>query len=355
MAPPVVVYVVAAVAAVGAVVAFKEFVYEPHLAPKIERWAEGFLAKRKAAKERKLKAKKQAVPVAASQAEDVAASMSSLNNQSTYELETLVANEVTEWRNQIDVARAEGMSTLRQRRPVSMPLDESNIIIPYDPITPTHVLFDDGLSVISTTSTMSSRVPTPLDNSHSTLSHQSFRAPPPPNNVQAPPTPDPSVRAPSPVLSRAPSAAGSAAGSGSNPFISPSDPEPLTMSYPSPHQVPSLSLSHRVDLDADVELLSAPSSSRPVSPSAFSESAFSQTDEQAFHSFTMSPSPMQPPTRSLSSFPTSPMTLSPQHISSGSELGVSDTDDDELERWSNAGSDIIGSESSWASAGVRSR
>ncbi|KAJ7049890.1 hypothetical protein C8F01DRAFT_1238197 [Mycena amicta] len=365
MPPPVVIYVVVAVATISAAVAFKEFVYEPHIAPKLERWAENFLEKRRIQKEKnKAKNQKRAVPVPASGEGN--ADAESMDNKSTYELETLVANEVTQWRDQIDIGRGEGMSTLRQRRPASTPLDESNIVIPYDPMTPTHVLFDDSLSVVSpstTTSTMSSRVATPLSNSHSTLSHESFRSPPSPlgnaRNVQAPPTPEPSVHySPSPTPRRAPSL--------DNPFTfspAPSDP------FSSPHHVPSLSLSHPVDLAADaehdLELLSAPSSSRPSSPSAFSESAFSHSEEQVFHSFTMSPSmmlgsaspsPLQHP-RSIASFPTSPEQShhSLSHLSeSGSEIGV----DDDLERWSNAGSEIMGSEimgseSSWASAGAR--
>ncbi|KAG1836002.1 hypothetical protein DFJ58DRAFT_819771 [Suillus subalutaceus] len=48
MPAPVAVCVVAAIAGVAAVIAFHEFVFEPHIAPAIERWAEDFLAKRRA-------------------------------------------------------------------------------------------------------------------------------------------------------------------------------------------------------------------------------------------------------------------------------------------------------------------
>lgn len=37
-----------AIATVATVIAFHQFVYEPHIAPAIERWAEDFLAKRRA-------------------------------------------------------------------------------------------------------------------------------------------------------------------------------------------------------------------------------------------------------------------------------------------------------------------
>lgn len=48
MPAPVAVCVVAAIAGVAAVIVFYEFVFEPHIAPAIERWAEDFLAKRRA-------------------------------------------------------------------------------------------------------------------------------------------------------------------------------------------------------------------------------------------------------------------------------------------------------------------
>ncbi|KAF7288623.1 hypothetical protein MIND_01429000 [Mycena indigotica] len=344
MAPPVVVYVVVAVSVVGAALAFKEFVYEPHIAPRVERWAEDFVNKRKAKKAAKQRTR-EAVPVGVRPGSSAGTetgkggegrrsmTVTDLDTKNTYELETMVAQEVSQWREQVQV-RSEGVSTLRQRRPASA-LDESNVILPYDPMEPTHVLFDDSLSVSSPGSSISSRVPTPLSNS--TLSNQSFRTPPPPPPVafQAPPTPDPSVHASSPVPD--------------NPFEDGSD------LFSSPAHVPSLSLSHPVDLAADaehdLELLSAPSSSapsdssRPVSPSAFSESAFSTTDEQVFHSFTMSPSMMLGAASIGPSFPASPAVNS-LGMSSGSEIG-----DDELDRWSNAGSDSIGSESSWTSAG----
>ncbi|KAF7318587.1 hypothetical protein HMN09_00369200 [Mycena chlorophos] len=376
MAPPVVVVVVSTIAAVGVAVAFHQFVYEPHIAPRVERWAENFLEKRRAKRR-----SREGVPVATASGSGSGAGHGhgqdgsglgfgaegmSETGRSTYELENLVKNEVAQWRSQVSVSQGlgEGTATLRQRHAagrVSTPLDESNTMIPYDPLTPTaagptHVLFDDSMSVsaISPTSSMSSRVGTPLSSSRSTLSHQSFRAPPPMPQAQAPPTPDPSVRALSP-LQRAPSAAGSAA----NPFSSPADrdlraPSVSSSAFASPMLVPSLSLSHPVDLAADaerdLELLSAPSSStssRPSSPSAFSDSAFSHSDEQVFHSFTMSPS-MTMGGGSGSAGLGSPF------VQARSEISAHEHDhDDELERWSNAGSEIL-SESSWASAGARS-
>ncbi|KAF7347100.1 hypothetical protein MVEN_01464100 [Mycena venus] len=344
-------YVLAAVGTVAAGLAFKEFVYEPHIAPRVERWAEEFLAKRKA--RRMKRAGKQAVAVPSTSGAGAGAGASvgandtdldagvDADGKSTYELENLVADEVRQWRSQVDV-HATASSGLRHRKTrsstVGSALDESNIIIPYDTLTPTHILFDptDGLSVSSpaSTSTMSSRVatPGPGPSPHSTLSHSTFRTPPPPPVMQAPPTPEPSVHgAPSPSAtpSRSP-----ARGPTPNQEQHAPEQDPFLFSISSPHHVPSLSLSHPLDLDLesdrDLELLSAPSS-RPTSP--FSDGDFSVSQEhehEQFHSFTLSPGPEL---RVLSA--------------SGSEADAED-----LERWSTTGSEVSGSESSWASAGA---
>ncbi|KAJ7075605.1 hypothetical protein B0H15DRAFT_934634 [Mycena belliarum] len=339
------IYVLAAIGSVAAGLAFKEFVYEPHIAPRVERWAEEFLANRRARKMQR--AGFAAVPVPSHSGkhsdyghgdgrEDTEA-----DARSTYELESLVANEVRSWRAQVDAGRGEG-SGLRHRKNGSMTaLDESNIIIPYSPMTPTHVLFDpaEAMSLAASspvsTSTMSSRVPTPSP--HSTLSH-SFRMPPPPGTMQAPPTPEPSTHG-SPAHTPLPIPANTSVLAPPAPptaFLSavlpePQDPFLSSSEMHSPHHVPSLSLSHPLDLAADaerdLELLSAPASSRPVSP--FSElSAFSQShdDTDAFQSFTLSPGPELT-------------------VLSASEAGSEAGDD----RWSNADSEISGS--SWASAG----
>ncbi|KAJ7615873.1 hypothetical protein FB45DRAFT_934830 [Roridomyces roridus] len=329
-APAVVgVYVLAAVGTVAAGVAFKEFVYEPHIAPRIERWAENFLARREA---RKRARNAIAVPVSSSDGSSkrdgddgrgLGDEGGSFDGKSTYELESLISQEVRQWREGVDVGPSSG---LRHRRTGGAPpaLDESNIIIPYSPMSPTHVLFDpnDGLSVSSPTSTISSRVPTPA----STLSHESFRAPPP-----QVPTPDPSVRG-SPTRALASSARTDIV-----------DTDPCS----SPSHVPSLSLSHPLDLEseADLALLSAstPTSSRPVSP--FSD--FSSTSQigggggghEQFYSFASMSTVSPEITLGV---------LSASESGSGSEAG--DELDADLDRWSNAGSEISGS--SWASVGV---
>ncbi|KAJ7622593.1 hypothetical protein DFH06DRAFT_1305573 [Mycena polygramma] len=342
------VYVLAAVGTVAATLAFKEFVYEPHIAPRVERWAEEFLAKREARRMRRAGGSAVAVPSSPGNGGDVGFGAGSGmdyagDNKSTYELESLVANEVRQWRSQVDLTRGEGASGLRHRKTGSSTisaLDESNIIIPYDAMTPTHVLFDpaDGLSTCSPTSTMGSRVPTPSP--ASTLSHSAFRAPPP---MQAPPTPEPSVHGSpfsspfsSPVPDSPPQTAAAA-----DVFVSRAAPSPTAFPAPdaaedpfaSPHHVPSLSLSHPLDLDAeDLEILSAPSS-RPSSPfSEFSALSRGGAQEDEFHSFTLSPGPER-------------TVLSASTSAAGSEAG----DELDLERWSNAGSEVSGSESSWAS------
>jgi hypothetical protein len=50
-------------------------------------------------------------------ANDSGTDAGNVDNRSTYELESLVANEVMQWRSQVPVSRGEG-STLRQRKNV---------------------------------------------------------------------------------------------------------------------------------------------------------------------------------------------------------------------------------------------
>ncbi|TFK96804.1 hypothetical protein BDV98DRAFT_471331, partial [Pterulicium gracile] len=93
-------------------------VYEPHIAPKIEVWAESFIANRAAKRRRR-----EGVSVGVSAASDHdesplvprGASISGGSvrrderSSSTYELETMVSKEVDEWRT--EVQRSQG-STL---------------------------------------------------------------------------------------------------------------------------------------------------------------------------------------------------------------------------------------------------
>ncbi|EMD40310.1 hypothetical protein CERSUDRAFT_91025 [Gelatoporia subvermispora B] len=144
------IYVAAALGAVAAGLAFKEFVYEPHIAPRVEAWAEAFVERR-----RRHRALRRgpilAQPVGDGTDEHRARrSSDSFKDKkddedsgdeggigSSLEMEELVAKEVDTWRNSIR------QSTLRQRRPTST-MDQSNIAIPYPLMTPTHVLFDSS-------------------------------------------------------------------------------------------------------------------------------------------------------------------------------------------------------------------
>ncbi|KAJ7737936.1 hypothetical protein B0H16DRAFT_1730104 [Mycena metata] len=377
-APAVVgVYVLAAVGSVAAGLAFKEFVYEPHIAPRVERWAEEFLAKRQARRARRAVA----VPAECNYnlgddaGTDAGTDADAGDGKSTYELESLVENEVRQWRAQV----GEG-SGLRHRKRVPAPgvgslmagsaLDESNILIPYFPMSPTHVhvLFDpatDALSVADTdshsVSGASSRVPTPAPSS-SLLSRLTFRTPPPQPAVgRAPPTPEPSVRgrgSPAPSLPRTPvptlnNTQAPDAFDASNTYAYTYAGAGGAAAFTSPHHVPSLSLSHPLDPDEqDVELLSAPSSSAPSERADPPFSELSRAHSQSSHS----PFVLSPEFRTLSSVSSpvhSPFILSSElgtfspdmglrtlssSSESGSELGEGD------EAWSQSGS-------SWASAG----
>ncbi|KAK7026345.1 hypothetical protein R3P38DRAFT_1040574 [Favolaschia claudopus] len=425
-APAVAVYVLAAVGTVAAGLAFKEFVYEPHIAPKIEKWAEDFLARRRARKtKRSAAAVSVAVPSGGGGAGEggeggYADDKRSGAEASVYEMEDLVGEEVRQWRSQVHESIALGQeggvgAGLRQRRRNTArsaggvsALDESNIIIPYDTLTPTHVLFDpteDALtasspspSPTSSTSTLSSRAPTPAQRVAPQQPH--FASPPISAQAQAPLTPDLSLRALFPPaqsslsLSRSPSSHAQDAPPlpCSNPFLSStstSTPAPA-VSYPSPHAVPSLSLAHPAAADAaldmELELVSAPASeagmsefgaassvgmsdeARPESPfsefsvggsSAVSSSAGSGAgsqpgaEQEQFYSFTMSPR------GDVGSLPTtfsppvdaSSLTFSPPGMEFAVLSASSSEAGDEEERWSHAGSEVSGS--SWASAGGR--
>ncbi|TRM67762.1 hypothetical protein BD626DRAFT_534075 [Schizophyllum amplum] len=108
------VYVLAIVGTVAAGLAFKEFVYEPHIAPKIEQWAEEFLERRRRSRFRTLN-RPYEVPFFDTDGLDDKRSDSTaandLDDKKTFELEQLVTKEVHEWRKEVE------RSTLRQRKP----------------------------------------------------------------------------------------------------------------------------------------------------------------------------------------------------------------------------------------------
>ncbi|KAF8555543.1 hypothetical protein OG21DRAFT_1483791 [Imleria badia] len=169
MAPPAVVYVFAAVVGVAAVFAFKEFVYEPHIAPTLEAWAEDFLERRRAARSRRASA----VPVRSSRRRNSSASSDSRPHDNDpqrdlgqservlgphdfsvdgFELEALASREVDDWRNEVLRSQERTRDGLRNRRTnrlrdefdgfdsVSTTLDESFASLTHTPLASTHVI-----------------------------------------------------------------------------------------------------------------------------------------------------------------------------------------------------------------------
>ncbi|KIP03079.1 hypothetical protein PHLGIDRAFT_16121 [Phlebiopsis gigantea 11061_1 CR5-6] len=136
MPPPVYVAVAGVVIVFAAAIAFKEFVYTPHIAPKVEAWQE--------TRQRRSRRRQPAPVPASSQDSDddddkppvrgTGADTGRPDNfgEMSVELQDLVASEQAEWQS------SSGKNTLRQRRgrPASV-LDESNVFVPYDPISPT--------------------------------------------------------------------------------------------------------------------------------------------------------------------------------------------------------------------------
>ncbi|KAF8178039.1 hypothetical protein BJ912DRAFT_671819 [Pholiota molesta] len=205
------VYVLAIVGTVGAVLAFKEFVYEPHIAPAIDRWKLEYRTARDARRRRlamevsqdgsdsdllmsETRKKPNGKPSDKYSDDDdsddeahgkgattgtshsfmkggllIRRSTLVAKSQVDVELDDLVAHEVNQWRNEVPG------QVLRQRKNVSEhTMDESIQPIPYAPLSPsrtTHVVFDAA-------------APTPSPpNSHMRLS-----SPPPPHIASAPPT-----------------------------------------------------------------------------------------------------------------------------------------------------------------------
>ncbi|OCH89983.1 hypothetical protein OBBRIDRAFT_835353 [Obba rivulosa] len=196
------IYLAAVVGAVAAGIAFKELVYEPHIAPKVEAWAEAFVERR-----RRRRALRQGPILAQPVHEDGHESRGRRSSDAfddknqdgdrlgySVELEQLVAKEVDEW-------RSSGQSTLRQRRTTNT-MDQSNTFLPYRPMSPTHVLFDSSDPVIPSSSippgglsrarslsgsqrlsTNNSAQPTPHVQSRDLPTDDSFNIPRPPTSI----------------------------------------------------------------------------------------------------------------------------------------------------------------------------
>ncbi|KAI5987748.1 hypothetical protein F5J12DRAFT_866725 [Pisolithus orientalis] len=199
--------VVAVVAGVAALAAFHHFVYEPHIAPTLEAWAEDFVARRRAARgavpiptpTRRRRRRRQHSPSSSSSPNsrnsspatsgahgsprvDPSATRTrratrrttrtrgrtgrSFDDAESYELEGLIANDVEEWRN--EVRRSQGEAGLRRRRGfglggrmnnpsdhdfdhMSTTLDESFTELTHTPIAPTHVISNVSSPISSDT------------------------------------------------------------------------------------------------------------------------------------------------------------------------------------------------------------
>ncbi|RDB20079.1 hypothetical protein Hypma_013087 [Hypsizygus marmoreus] len=347
------VYFIAVIGTIAAGVAFKEFVYDPHIAPILEQWAEEFVAMRQANRRRKAAV---AMPVPLRNDEDHLPSLRRSKQprskhsdsgdeggdaRQSIELENLVAKEVREWRTEVNRSQIRG---LRHRSNAGLSrsthaLDESTDRISIVPMSPTHVIFDPSLPS-TPSSTLPSTAASPstrVSKLHDSISQPATRSQPPPVVIGRLPTPDPSTHA-----------------------------SPLGAIHAplSPASIPSLSQAYPLELDLEqgLELLSAPSS-RPDSPfSALSHPLSAQDTAQSnsnYYSFSSpnanSPnfaSPLaRPPSRSISDLDflsdlEEHGPLSPRSFASDvSTFDEPHTDD-------GARSEISGS--SWASGGVHS-
>lgn len=131
MAPPVLVLAGGAVIAVGGIVAFHQFIYEPHIAPKLEIFIENWL------EQRRIKRRQRTRPVSFGDEGDVPAASSSRSRAtSQVEMDTISAPlRVTS----IDTGLSE--ANLRRRNNAtsghaSLVLESPNVFIPFGTLTP---------------------------------------------------------------------------------------------------------------------------------------------------------------------------------------------------------------------------
>ncbi|KAI0774715.1 hypothetical protein BD413DRAFT_472337 [Trametes elegans] len=264
------VYIAVAVVGVFAVgLALHEFVYEPHIAPKVETWAESFLENRRQRRRRR-QGHVLVDPHPFEQGDENGTRRSTDGsndkkyddeddaNGMSIELEQLAAKERDAWRH-----NAGPSSGLRQRKAAGA-MDESNVSIPYPPLSPTHVIFDhseptspDALSSLSS-SPRSSPAHSPA-RSTVVLSEPQPRVAKPPS----PPVCSISPRLPTPMSSYSP--------------VSSRAMSPAAMSERS-------SLSSRgiaLHLAASQALSSASAYDTPLGGSAFSERSRTPTEVQS--------------------------------------------------------------------------
>ncbi|KAF8076967.1 hypothetical protein FPV67DRAFT_440652 [Lyophyllum atratum] len=329
------VYILAIVGTIAAGLAFKEFVYEPHIAPKVEQWAEEFIARRQA--RRRQRAGGVAVPVRQRERDETTLRSKRSDSgeegderRQSIELENLIAKEVREWRSEVDRSQLRHRGTARgpSRSQGTLSSCESTARPLVIPMSPTHVLVDP--SIPSTpSSTLPSVQPSPsprVSSLRATPSQSTLRSPPPHHGPGLLPTP---------------------AASASGDLFSPT---PL-----SPTSVPSLSQSYPQDLDHEhgLELLSAPSS-QPDSPfSSFSQPLSAHdTNYLSFGSPDAFSPGNRPPSRSLSDLDFLSDFDEREHEGMSPRSGVSGFEEPQLV---DDGTRSEGSGSSWASAGGSSR
>ncbi|KAG1800708.1 hypothetical protein EV424DRAFT_232302 [Suillus variegatus] len=177
MPAPVAVCVVAAIAGVAAVIAFHEFVFEPHIAPAIERWAENFLANRRARR-------RDPVPLQSTRGpghRDPGPSGADLRRRTPAGEEDSVELQgfnLDEWRNQVHrttpgtgMRRRVGVVPDTDEGTISSTMDESFSSLTHTPLTPTHFIsnvsspFAEDLSVSTRTPSCAHSGSTPRTNS----------------------------------------------------------------------------------------------------------------------------------------------------------------------------------------------
>ncbi|KAH7887267.1 hypothetical protein F5I97DRAFT_1858961 [Phlebopus sp. FC_14] len=173
-----------------------QFVFEPHIAPALEEWAENFLERRRARRNRGAAA----VPVSSRRRRrpnSNSSSTSSSNGDSssvrgsgagrgqgsgnvegpdTFELGDIVAREVDQWRNEVLKSQGmsgEGQGGLRRRHVageepgmfdgMSTSLDESFPSLTHTPLAPTHVISNISSPITATTTATAAHTPSSLN------------------------------------------------------------------------------------------------------------------------------------------------------------------------------------------------
>ncbi|KAI0751194.1 hypothetical protein C8Q80DRAFT_1156005 [Daedaleopsis nitida] len=225
MPGPAVYAVVGVVAFVAVGIAFHELVYEPHIAPKVEAWAENYLERRRQ-RRRQRQGPTLAQPVR-DDGDENSSRRSSVTSDDrspgphpggdSIELEQLAATERNVWRD------PSSMAGLRHRRATGL-MDESNTVLAHPIITPTHVIIDGSEPPSPGGRSIRTSAPPSVDNSpaHSVIGLQ-------------PPSPrSPSPRADSPRMLTPISNSSSLSSPVMTPATTLSERSPLSSRRPTP-------------------------------------------------------------------------------------------------------------------------